>query len=208
MVGSGIRKKPIPDPGSGSATLFTRKDDLSVADRRPDRTFWMTSLIYSCQDRKTIKCKFVSNFNQIPDIETMHFVPECTLLKNIYILNWKECHLERRTTWFQCLIKNWIELASRAHKILQMMALVYWFNGTTNHGLWASQSYEQCDTSYEPEGMSYKLRDTRYKLWTKIWDIKSHPCQLVINGMVTEPWQNLYVLADYQRSAPADDCRV
>jgi hypothetical protein len=38
----------------------------------------MTILICSCQGRKTIKKKFLSNYNYIQVIQTLHFVFELT----------------------------------------------------------------------------------------------------------------------------------
>ncbi len=43
-----------------------------------DRVFWMTILICSCQGRKTIIKKFLSNYNYIEVIQTLHFVFELT----------------------------------------------------------------------------------------------------------------------------------
>jgi hypothetical protein len=71
----------------------------------------MTILICSCQDRKTIKCKFVSNYKQIPDIETMHFVPERTLLERYLYFKLKGMSSrEEKKNGFSVLTTNELNL--------------------------------------------------------------------------------------------------
>jgi hypothetical protein len=53
----------------------------------------MTILICSCQGRKTIIKKFLSNYNHIQDIQTLHFVFELTsyMLSRIYACMSQSC---------------------------------------------------------------------------------------------------------------------